>query len=814
MNFSTALGERVLADSYPEIFDKQISEQVYKNFVGQVLPSDKLFIVLGSDGGRLVEYLKSLASPSQVFIFLETEELTSALSQEFANSSNFKVSFMPFSQFSFSDLLNDYEDYVFRDAIVLFKSVQVEADVGTYKGLSSHFKEKLNRFLINEVANFDFENHFNQQIKNACDLVHPLSKISGQLNSEIPGIILGGGPSLDKVIPWLRENQSRVWIFAASRISKRLHQEGITPDFIGVFDSKPLMFDYSKEMFHFQSTSILVTGEHPFEGIVRQWPGLKAYSRRRFPWAKNSENNFISDGPTVTNALFGIAAYLGVKKLYLAGVDYCFTAEGQCHEKSSVENQSNLHDKADTYVLNYKGETVGVNIQLFHARTLLESHYKTLLQEWPDFQAFNTNDGAAVIEGINVCPIEQINCSVEKFSVIQQFSDVLGESSQQTQKFLNDLQSDLTLYKQWFSGLIAQALAGEELVNKIFSSPAKQKKRIERVLKIKMDIEKSMSVDFQTIVNYGHRFFKSALKPSASEDKMSHHEIIDSLSNFFKAVRLSATSFRDQLCLLDKELQFRFKEVNDRTDFEVLANQWIVSKIPGRFKVWLTNFSKHKESFYQEKYPELTGLLNRNFEFMLVDESGLEMDIKSRDKSPDEFLKWLEEIIETRDMAQLKVAKGSIARHEKDKCYQFVSSFANGITLEFKGELEDALVHYMNLDPSHQNLWVQKQLYPLAFKSQKFEIGVKALEFLSLMSPDYLPLLADAYHLTESYEMEITALASYLKYVPDTALLIRLLQVLIQENRVGDANSILQQVESNDAYDQKVLQDFVDNLNH
>lgn len=813
MELCTQTGELIFSKVYPEIFDKQKSKNVYESFVGKVLPKNKLFVVLGTDGGKLVEYLNSLAEPHHIFIFLETEELVSELNKEFKRTDNFKASFLNYSEFSFSSLLPEYEDYVFRDAITLLKSIQVESDSGIYSGVTRSFKEKLNHFLVNEVANFDFETHFNKQIKNVCDLVHPLSKIAGKLDSTVPGIILGGGPSLDHAIEWLKKNQSKIWIFAASRICRRLIEEGITPDFIGVFDSKSLMFDYSKEMFDFTSSSILVTGEHPYEGIVRQWSGLKTYSRRRFPWAKNSEENFISDGPTVTNALFGIAAYLGVSRLYLAGVDYCFTPNGQCHEASSIENKLNLHDKADTYVFNYSEEKVGTNIQLFQARNLLEKHYQDLTSEFSDFRAFNTSNKAAKVDGIEYYPIEKIKYGTDKNSVVEQFSKDLGESLEQTTEFLKKLQKDISLYKHWFSELISLSEQGEKIVSKIFDNPAKQQNRIDKVLKIKAKIEKSLDVDFQTLVNYGHRYFKDVLKPQASDAQMSSQEIIDSLSSFLVAVRLSADAFRKQLFFLDKEIKLRFEEVKSEPDFEMLAKSWTANKIPGRYLVWGNKLACKGKKFYQAHFPEIVDGLTSQFNLMLNDNTALEKDVGSREMSPDEYMSWLQEIIDSRDAGQLKVAIGSIARFEHDKSYKFVSSFSNGVALEFKENIEDAIVYYQNLDPNHQNLWVQKQLYPLAFKLNKYDLGIKALEYLSLISYKYLPLLADAYHLKQNYENEISALASYLKYEPETNYLVRLLGLLVQQNRVDDANAILQQADGNSLYDQKILENFVNNLN-
>ena len=375
----TALNETVLDGYFPEQLNNKSSDEIYRLFVGTSLPDDKLFVVLGTDSGLLLDYIATIATPGQRFICVDYPEVIEHVQKTRASllqgNKSLKLELHNINDFELDDLYSAHQDYVIRNAVILLASLVVTEDTGIYAELYKDFKELFQRFMIDRVDNHDFKKVFDQQLESICDLVHPLSVIKERLKGDVPGILLGGGPSLDHVIPWLKDNQHKVWIFAASRICKRLLKEGITPDFIGVFDSQPLIFEYSKEMYEFQSSSILITGEHPYPRLIRQWSGLKMYSRRRFPWARGSEENFISDGPTVTNALFGVAAYLGVTNFYLAGVDFCFTPEGVCHESGSIESKNQQRDSIDTTAANYRGEQVGTNIQLYDARNLFEAQF-------------------------------------------------------------------------------------------------------------------------------------------------------------------------------------------------------------------------------------------------------------------------------------------------------------------------------------------------------------------------------------------------------------------------------------------------------
>jgi len=538
----TKQNETVLEGFYPEQFNQTLSSSIYQTFVGQQLPNDKLFVVLGTDSGLLIDYLARIATAGQRFVCVDFPEVIESLKQTRATllqeHPHFKVELCTFEAFEYEQLYTRHEDYVIRNAIILLRSLVMVEGKGGYQNFDQKHQERFHQFRVDRVDNRDFKKTFDQQIENSCDLQHPLSAIKGRLTGDIPAILLGGGPSLDHVMPWLKENQQKVWIFAASRICKRLIKEGITPDFIGVFDGQALIFDYSKEMYEFEKESILITGEHPHASVIQQWSGLKTYSRRRFPWARGGEENFISDGPTVTNALFGISCYLGVSQLYLAGVDFCFTPEGVCHESGSIEAKNQQRDASDTKAKNYRGEEVSTNIQLYDARNLLEKHLQELNKAWPEFQAYNLNDGAAaIIENIAYCALEQLEEKIkvggDKFKVVEAFDDALQYSNQTENRFQTFLKGEVNSHSKWLLKIVKEAKKGVHLSNTLFLDPGKQQAKIKEVLKLKTKLEKLVGVDYQTLVNYGYQAFMETLKPVESETDMSQQEMKNALIGFF-----------------------------------------------------------------------------------------------------------------------------------------------------------------------------------------------------------------------------------------------------------------------------------------
>jgi hypothetical protein len=813
----TKQNEIVLDGLYPDQFHQSPSAQIYATFVGKQLPSNKLFVVLGTDSGLLVDYLESIATAGQRFVCVDTQVVVDHIKRTrphlWQENSTFKVELYTFEQFEYEILYSNYQDYVMRNAIILLRSLMVVQGGGEYEGLDEQLLEAFHRFRIDRVDNRDFKSSFDQQLNNVCDLMHPVSVAKGYLKGDVPAILLGGGPSLDAVIPWLKQHQHKLWIFAASRICKRLKKEGIVPDFIGVFDGQALMFDYAKEMYQFQEQSILITGEHPYEPLIRQWSGLKMYSRRRFPWVRGAEEHFISDGPTVTNALFGIGCYLGISELYLAGVDFCFTLDGVCHESGSIEAKNRQSDSHDTQAINYRGEAVGTNIQLYDARNLFEEQLVTLKARWPSFKAYNLNDSAAVVKGIEYQSLDQVMLGADKSKVIELFNEQLQFDAKSEKAFQIFLKKEVNSHSNWLVKIMKESKKGMHLSTTLFLKESKQASKIKEVLKLKTKLEQLVGADYQTLVNYGFQAFMETLKPVESEADMSQQEMQDALMGFFGGLNFAAKGFLEQLDVLKEEIDFRLLELDSKTDFTVLAMRWLQNNTPGRFFVWLKHYSSDSFDAVSVKYPELVSKLETEFNTRLMDDHRLKQHFSQRLDSTETFILRLQQTYDQKDLQGIQAILRQLSRVDLE-AYRMVTSLATGMVFELKGELEDALIHYSTVDPNSQFGFIQQQIFPLAFSLKQYETGLEALKALSVMDARYLPKYAEALVALGENEQAIMAYQEYPLLFENTEALIHLIRLLVHKPDIEAANQVLQQAEKSTLIDQVILQKFIDSLNN
>jgi hypothetical protein len=808
----TKMNETVLDTFYPERLNQISSTQLYSKFVGTAIPENNLYIVLGTDSGLLVEYLEGIATAGQRFICLDFPEVIDYLKESRKKPLSNKIELCTFEDFEFENLYEKYQDYVIRNAIILFKSLMVEEDQGLYQGIFATMDEAFHRFRVDRADNRNHRLFYDQQLENVCDLMHPISKIKNRLKGEIPAIILGGGPSLDSVIPWLKQNQKKIWIFAASRICKRLIKEGITPDFIGVIDPQPLMFEYAKEMNEFYQQSILLTGEHPCSKVIRQWRGLKAFSRRRFPWSRHAEENDYYSGPTISNALLGMSAYLGVSKLYLAGIDFCFTLEGLCHESGSVESQLGISNSVDTQVTNYRGDNVGTNIQLYDARNIFESQVQGLQKQLSEFEVSNLNSGAAIMEGVDYQSIEGLVLETEKFSVVNEFSELLDFDAASELSFLTFLKSEVKDHSKWLFSISKESGEGLVLTRKLFEKPSKSASRIKSVIKIKTGLEKLVGADYQIMVNYAYQNFMETLQPIESEGDMSHQEMKSSLNGFFGGLNKASTDFLGKLQNIRDEIEKREWQINPNTPFSDLFEYWAKSNMPGLFYVWLDHYAEHEYDFYKENYPSEVLRLEVEYQKMMSDDSALESRFNSTLEGPDVFVRKLQESFQHKRSLVIQETIRQLISIQIPE-YIPILAYARGLLLEVQGESKNALEHYLNADSDQKILFIQQQIYPLAFSLNQTEVGLKALESLCQMDCAYISKFADSLAILGNIQGAIEMYKLYPLLLEDTNAVIRLMELQVQIGNVSEANELLQQADGNPALNQVQLQAFVDSLN-
>lgn len=165
-------------------------------------------------------------------------------------------------------------------------------------------------------------------------ITHPDFRGWQSIFANLPCLVLGAGPSLDSQIEMIRRCQNRMLIIAADTLSKRIEELGIVPHIycsIERAEDVSELFDDSKDHSH----SILCASSWVSPKVLNKYRSTKSLFMPASPI-----NNFlcfkrlqISTGHSCMGLAIRLASALGCPRIYLAGIDLSWGAEGKSHSQ-------------------------------------------------------------------------------------------------------------------------------------------------------------------------------------------------------------------------------------------------------------------------------------------------------------------------------------------------------------------------------------------------------------------------------------------------------------------------------------------------
>lgn len=440
--------ERYFSNLNPTAFIKFSAYEVLDaEFGSTLLQPNKLCIIVGTDSGLLPKYLINKGMPeSSRYLFIEPELILQELQKEDALPSDERIAYA--NENTWLSKAEDFkiDDYICIHGVESYRSFSARnSDISAYAELSWFIDEKLRQVYYEVVAGVAIEPFYTQQLLNLPNAQQPINLLRDAFKGKT-AFVLGGGPSLDEALPWLLKNRQSVVILAVSRVSKRLLEVGLEPDFFFSVDPFPVNFDVSKDIFSFSSKPIFINRDHVYHELLSQWPGRSFYFGQRVPWSsKLNDTNPNSWGPTVTNTAICAALILGFKRIFLAGVDFAYTLDGFTHAKGSIEHNTGARfNLTGIEVETYSGVMAPTGLDYAFAREKLEEQIQSSL-ETQKAQIFNISLMAAKVKGIEHHSIDSIRVDTEPVlveSIVTQclLSDVKGTffdlASQEIKKVL------------------------------------------------------------------------------------------------------------------------------------------------------------------------------------------------------------------------------------------------------------------------------------------------------------------------------------------------------------------------------------------
>ncbi|AXT37687.1 DUF115 domain-containing protein [Alteromonas sp. BL110] len=233
----------------------------------------------------------------------------------------------------------------------------------------------------------------------------------GKSLSDVAVFIVGNGPSLDSLMPLLKEEREHAIVISCGTALQAMYSNGIVPDFHAEVESNRATFDWASRIgdkaYLKQINFISCNGVHPDTADLykntylafKEGESSTVFMKELFPELDLPFLHF--SYPTVSNFVINYVLELGFKQVYLFGVDLGMVDVKHHHSKSSGyykkdgDELFNHAERTDTSLVVPGNLRPYVNTKFEF--NMSKSVIEKTLAAFSDADVYNLNDGAKIV---------------------------------------------------------------------------------------------------------------------------------------------------------------------------------------------------------------------------------------------------------------------------------------------------------------------------------------------------------------------------------------------------------------------------------
>ena len=766
-----SFGDKFLYSVNRNAFDKLGSFAVYREYFGRGFPrANTFYVIAGTDSGLLPRYLLQTGLPEGTkVLFVEFEEVLQRFAEELELEPHPRIFFTTLETLAEKLYELGCNEYVWADSAEKRRSLgatdaflvdYVELDQGTQQVFANMVFQ-----IRNSLGNKLF---WIRQLENLAENQHPATCLQGLFPGKT-GVLMGIGPSLHELIPWVRQHREHLVVLAVSRAARALADAGITPDIFLSIDPKELSFDVSRDMLAFWKDVVFVHSHHASPPLVAQWRGRKLYVGSRFFWPTPlNEKTFSFSGPTVTQWGVSVALEMGFSQLVFGGVDLCFGREGQHYAQ---------------------GETRGVGFKLGDVRNGVETNGGWLAEscvpyvngakvlEWQAGKAIsrgcriiNPAAGAMKIDNVAYLPLDDLDIAPLPCPACQTLTAALPEESRGARlTHCQTMQQELRRVSGQLSQMQDIALAALKNLKLFFSKKEKlgnlkYKRTLDR-------LERRLKTEFSDLVtvvqSYGVLRFLKVLKGNVSDrEDLSPEEMRATWQTYYEAYRDSCQDLIDLLAKADTRLEERLVEESPHPDFSLLAKQWREDLQYGRYLLWQDRLPEGQEVLAAAK--ACFDPLMEKFERIMGYEENLSSEFDKNQESLADKKAKARYLFSIRDQRGLEILNRGL-NAEPGGAESGLQALVYGYLCELSGNTEAALDAYEQLISDDCRDFLEDALLrvvALGLEQKDLANATLALECLAGLSLAYAPKYGDLLWILGQKPQALDVYAEYLEQMP------------------------------------------------
>ena len=771
-------------------FDKVGSTAVFRRQFGELFRRpDTLFVIVGTDSGLLPRWIaEQPMGEGSRYLFIEAKPLVPTIEGIadglFANDDRFLLG----SLADWDDLarLAHLDDHAYLGRLELVPSI------GARDGFLSEYREIEHRLrdTIEEVkreVSIQLGNHvfLQRQLENLGDNRLPARCLAGRFTGR-DAVLLGGGPSLDAILPWVKAHRERLTVLAVSRIAARLHAEGLVPDIVFAIDPHAVSFDVAKEALRFPSRTTLVCGNHVYPALQGQWPGPVLYCGDRFPWPSEAEpENLPMAGPTVTNLALAVAIEMGFQRIMLGGVDLCHDRQGHTHASGSIERQIGVNLAPCSTRVPTNGGWLADTTPAFAqaAETLSRQAAQAAAR---GCQVINPAPGAARMESVIHQPLTEIAPPAGEAAAAGALADtLLALDAAQAKRALNTALKELAATRCRLREAEKLCKQAREANRRLHADPGghdlRFKKRMDR-------IERRLDGPLGDITRLARQFGLAAFLRLGRLPQDASAEDLEAWGDAY--YRVYAESCRAVIALIDRSrerIQARLAELAPEPDLAALADGWERDGTPGRVR----RLRLQRPELFERLDPELEQrlqALEAAFDEAIAEQDTQQARLIRQRHDLAQARARLQQAFERGDEEELADLVEALAAIDRPLARE-LRSLGAAYQAELQGMNDQALAHYQevvdlagaaleNDSDADYNPRLEdalRRMSSLLLQAGDGATALMVLEVLAGLSPAYQPQYAELLRLQGRIQEAADVYTEYLQRAPgDLATLLKL----------------------------------------
>jgi len=759
--------EKYLYSVNRHTFENESSENIYqKHFNDSLLDEETIYIILGTDSGLLIKYLLTQElSENSRYVFVELPSFIEKIKAEIPDINEHQsIELTTVDKWKEVAELFEISIYIYKNKVKYTKSIAaLDSFIPEYHQLNSQAVKELEILFFFTRALVGVSPFMSKQLMNITENRFPSSLLNG-LFKEKTCVILGGGPSLDDDIEWIKHNRENLVVIAVSRIAKSLIAHQLTPHIIVSVDPYDVSFDVSKELLTLPKEVLFLHANCVNPPLAAQWHGKSAYIGARFPWADPLDESCNKmAGPTVTNAALQEAIMMGFENILLTGVDLCYSKTGVSHASGSNEAKVGpTLGQPGVWVETYAGNKAETQIAFDNAVSALSGQAKEANEL--GISVYNLSENAAKVENIDYIPSSALSFDNEQNNTLEIINQAIpsytqDQSRQDANQLITKLQKRLKDIQE-IKLLAEEALSCNE---KLFQNKGQESENFKH--KIRMDkIEKKFDSKYKKtsafIKNFGlDKFIKSTqTQHEWSDDKVEETGKVYYQAYIDSCIEL-ITLIKDS-CL---RIHSRIEELKPTPNIESLFTQWQNDKQHGRAKNWLDTTAIELSELQRQQYDKLLSTYND----ILTCEDTAHLTRTKKEASLSGVRRKIIVMYYQRNIDALSVLANSLSHYDKNnEQAKQLHLLATAYLLAARNNPTESLNYFDMLNPNEVQEDELQLIAAIAIKANQLDKAEYALKVLSELADIYMPKYAKLLKLTANYQAAIDQYSQYLEVNP------------------------------------------------